>query len=77
MKILLAQEFFTDYELYETSDPELLKHKIALALMGHDVDIKPAVILGTQDDMTTEEAEQQADEIIFLSDIAEKIEQYR
>lgn len=73
MKILLASDFYYEYELYETSDPEALKTWIRDMMNGRfsKMDEAKHKLLGTQDDMDADEAQAAADEIIYDGDMYE------
>jgi len=73
MKVLITSDFYTDYELYETEKPNGLKNWVALSMMQPDpLPLNPNVyrLIGTQDEITEEDARSQADEIIYTSDYA-------
>jgi hypothetical protein len=77
MKILIASDFYAEFELYETEKPNGLKNWVALSMISPDpirLDPKVHKLIGSQDDMTAEEATAQADEIIYTSEIAEALE---
>lgn len=64
--------FFTDYELIQTENIDKTKDRIKEALSGKDIQIDQYyTIIGSSDDMTTEEAQKAADEVIYLSDFEE------
>jgi hypothetical protein len=80
MKILITDDFYSAYELYEASDylstddgfsvedyvAEQIKEKD-----GVDLDPDEFTLLGTQDTIDTEDAIKEADTTIFISDILE------
>ena len=68
MKILIAGDFYSEFELYETSDPDGLKDSIKRLINGEDVDTSKHTILGTHDTMETQETIKQADKVIYISD---------
>ena len=68
MRILVASDFYSEFELYETSDPDGLKDSIKRLINGEDVDTNKHTILGTHDTIETQEAITQADEVIYISD---------
>ena len=71
MKILIAADFFAEFELYETSDPAGLVDWIKKAATGTDpgrLDDKKNRLLGSHDNMTTETARSLADRVMFTSD---------
>ena len=67
MKILFADSFYSEFELYETSNPEDLKATIKKLVNGEpaDIDETQHKIIGCQYDLETDEAIKQADETIF------------
>ena len=69
MKILVASDFYAEYELYETNDPEDLKEVVKRLATGEDADTSKHTVLGYQDTMDTQEAIAQADEVVFISDL--------
>ena len=73
MKILLTSDFFYEYDLYETSDPEALKAWIRDMMNGRfsKMDETKHKLIGTQDDLTADEAQAAADEIIYDGDMYE------
>jgi len=76
MRALITTDFFTDFELYDTSDLEGLKAYAKNITEGivPDLDGSVHAFLGSQDDMTAQEATEAADTIIYLSDIEEGVE---
>lgn len=72
MKILIAGDFYSEFELYETSDPDGLKDSIKRLINGEDVDTNKHTILGTHDTINTQEAIAQADEVVFISDLIDE-----
>lgn len=77
MKILVASDFYSEFELYETSDPNGLKDNIKRLINGEDVDISKHTILGTHDTIDTQEAIAQADKIIYTSELMDNREEQR
>lgn len=72
MKILVAADFYTEFELYETEFPEDLIEQATSAYMdGAEIDTNKHRIIGSHDSMTAEEARDQADKIIFTSELEE------
>lgn len=71
MKILLASDFYYEYELYETNDPEALKSWMRDMMNGRfsKMDETKHKLLGSQDDLDLEEAQAAADEIISDSEM--------
>ena len=71
MKILIAADFFAEFELYETSDPAGLAAWIKQAATEAEpgpLDNKKYRLLASHDNMTTEEARALADHVLFTSD---------
>lgn len=66
MKILIASDFFTDFELIEAPSREVAEEYI-LANFNY-AEAPQVTILGSQDTMATEEATYQADTILYISD---------
>ena len=77
MRVLVAERFFADFALFETSDPENLKECARLSVKGKEIEPDPSIhrIIGDQDTMTAEEAQEEAEEIIFLPEIAEELKE--
>ena len=72
MIVLITSDFFAEYELIETENIDKTKERIKEALSGKDIQIDQYyTIIGSVDNMTTEEARNQADEIIYISDFEE------
>lgn len=71
MKVLLATDFYADFELYETDNPTGLKNYATLMVNGYDVDLDPKQykLLGSNDNLTVDEVRAMADETIFISDL--------
>lgn len=66
MRILIASDFFTDFELIEAPSREVAEEYIIANLNNEEA---PSVeIIGSQDTMVTEEATYQADTILYISD---------
>ena len=73
MKILIASDFYAEYELYETNNPEHLKQHIAELVNGDDIVYNEHFeCIGNQDTMDTQEAIAQADEVVFISDLIDE-----
>lgn len=73
MKILVAADFYTEFELYETEDPaNLIKQAVSAYMDGTEIDTNKHRVIGSQDSMTAEEARGQADKIIFTSELDEE-----
>lgn len=73
MKILFADSFYSEFELYETSNPEDLKATIKKLVNGEpaNIDETQHTIIGSQDDLETDDAINQADETIFSFELYE------
>ena len=72
MIVLLTSDFFADYELIETENIDETKKRIKDLVSGKDVKIDQYYsIIGSVDDMTAQDARNQADEIIYVSDFEE------
>ena len=68
-KVLIAADFFSNFELYETKSPYGLKNWVAITTAtGEPPELDPDKfkLLGSQDTMTAEEAQKIADETIFV-----------
>lgn len=79
VKVLITTDFFSDYELYETSDADDLKRfaiETAKAWNGEceypELDESKHHLIGSMDDISTEEATAQADMIIYPLDLIEE-----
>lgn len=73
MKVLITTDFYAEYELYETENINGLKNYVALMVLNTpdlELDENKYKLIGNQDTMTTEEAIEQADEIIYMDEIA-------
>lgn len=73
MKALITTDFYAEYELYETENINGLKNYVALMVLNTpdlELDENKYKLIGNQDTMTTEEAIKQADEIIYMDEIA-------
>ena len=72
MKVLITSSFYSEYELYETNNVNGLKNYAALMVQNIDVDLdeNQYKLLGYQDTLETREAIEQADEIIYIDEIA-------
>lgn len=72
MKVLITSDFYSEYELYETNNVNGLKNYAALMVQNIDVDLdeNQYKLLGYQDTLETQEAIEQADEIIYIDEIA-------
>ena len=73
MILLVTSDFFADYELIETENIDETKKRIKDLVSGKDVKIDQYYsIIGSVDNMTAEDARNQADEIIYISDFEEE-----
>lgn len=73
MIVLVTSDFFAEYELIQTENIEVTKERIKDALSGKDIQIDQYyTVIGSVDNMTTEEARNQADEVIYISDLEEE-----
>lgn len=75
MRILFADDFYKDYELYQTERPDELKAVVKKLLNGEDADIdesKHHLIGSNQDNLLTDIAIREADEIVFTSDLCDE-----
>ena len=72
MKVLITSSFYSEYELYETNNVNGLKNYAALMVQNIDVDLdeNQYKLLGYRDTLETQEAIEQADEIIYIDEIA-------
>lgn len=66
MKILIATSFYSEYELYDTNDPDGLVKDIRNMAKGKEVDTSRHKLLGYQDTIDTQEAIAQADKVVFI-----------
>jgi hypothetical protein len=72
-KIMIAADFYTEFELYETESPaDLIEQATSAYMDGAEIDTSKHRLIGSQDSMTAEEARDQADEIIFTSELDEE-----
>lgn len=73
MKIMIASDFYCEYEIYETSAPDDLRAWIKDMINGRfsKLDETKHKVIGSQDDMDTESAVSMADEILYDSDMYE------
>lgn len=69
--VLITSDFFSQYELYRTADVEELKDIIRAYEAGEDIAPNPDrhQLIGSQDEISTEDAKQRTDEIIYFEDI--------
>lgn len=72
--ILVTADFYSEFELYETTDPDDLKEWVRDMVNGRfrDLDERYHELSATHDTMETEEAIRVADEIIYMSDLDEE-----
>lgn len=70
MKVLITEDFYSNYELYETEDISELKDYVSLMANGKSAELDETrhILVGSQDDIDTETAIKEADEIIYISD---------
>lgn len=71
MKILLASDFYQDWELYELEDPETVEDFRAWVpklLAGDDCQGYGYTVVATSDDSSTEDAMREADLTWWVSD---------
>ena len=73
MKILFADDFYSNFELYETKEPDELKSIIKRLANGEDAEIdkKRRLIGSSNDNLLTDIAIRKADEIVWTSDLIE------
>lgn len=73
MKVLIASDFYSEYELYETDDIDDLREVTRRMANGEDVspDETKHTLLGSQDDYWLEDVQAEADETIFITDLIE------
>ena len=71
MMVLIADSFYSSFELYETSKPNGLKTWATLELMGNNVKLDPKIhkLIGSQDTMTTADAIAQAETTIWIDEL--------
>ena len=70
---VVTSDFFAEYELIQTENIEATKERIKDMISGKEVKQDQFyTIIGSVDNMTTEEARNQADEIIYISDFEEE-----
>ena len=73
MKILFADDFYSNFELYETKKPEELKAVMKRLANGEnaEIDKKHRLIGSSDNNMSTDIAIRKADEIVWASDLIE------
>ena len=74
-KILVTADFYTEFELYETTDADDLKSWVLDMVNGRtrDLDETKHRIIATHETMDTETATAEADDVIYMSDLDEDI----
>jgi hypothetical protein len=75
MKVLVTADFYTEFELYETTDADDLKSWVRDMVNGRtrDLDETKHRIIASHETMDTETAIAEADPIIYMSDLDEDI----
>jgi len=69
MIVMITTDFYADYELYRTEDPEDIKANMIDFIEGtKEPDKSKHELIGSQDDFWTDEAIEMADEVIFIGD---------
>lgn len=74
MKILMASDFLADFELYETDNEIELIDCFKAMLNGSDVELndKHHKLIGSSEDtLETDDALNQADKVVYISDLME------
>ena len=73
MKVLIASDFYSEYELYETDDIDDLREVTRRMANGENCAPDPSkhILLGSQDDYWLEDVQAEADETIFITDLIE------
>lgn len=73
MKVLIASDFYYEYELYETDDLEDLIEVTRRCANGEEVfpDESKHTLLGSQDDYFLEDVKAEADATLFITDFIE------
>lgn len=71
--ILVTTDFYSEFELYETTDPDDLKEYLTKLYSGEDVELDEAKheLIGSQDDIDTQDAINAADETIYTYELVE------
>ena len=67
MKFLITQDFFTDYELVEAPD-QLSAEAYIIDCLNYNEPDQDIKLLGTSDTMSHDEAREQADTILYVTD---------
>lgn len=70
-RVLITEKFYSEYILYETDNPEALKKYAQEVANGNTEATTDARIIGTSDELLSDEAISAADEIIYLSEYIE------
>ena len=65
MIVMITSDFYSEYELYRTEDPEDIKKDIT------NIDTSKHELIGSHDDIWTDEALKMADEVIYIEDYME------
>lgn len=77
MIVMVTSDFYMDYELYKTDDPEGLENIIKTAYLTEtdpEIDRDKYQVIGNQDDIISEVALNMSDKVIYLSDIEDEAE---
>lgn len=71
--ILVTTDFYSEFELYETTDPDDLKEYLTALYNGESVEIDETKheLIGSQDDIDTQDAINAADETIYCYELTE------
>lgn len=70
MKILITSDFYYDYELIETDSVASAEKYIYACLNNKDIPTN-IFLLGSSNDMDTDEVLRQADEVLYLTEYLE------
>ena len=70
--VMIANSFYTDYELYRTGDLKDLEDNLTTYFIEgvYNIDQDKHELIGSQDDIDTETALKMADEVIFIDNYA-------
>lgn len=73
MKVLIASDFYSEYELYETDDLEDLIEVTRRMANGEDItpDENKHTLLGSHDDYFLEDVKAEAEVTLFITDFIE------
>ena len=76
MIVMIAADFYSEYELYKTEDPEDLEKVTAAYVNGEDITPDPGKheLIGSQDNIFFDDAKAMTDKVIFLSDYEQEEE---